>query len=209
MDTKSNQSDISVAIDRALPEAYRYMQMLHDELPETYEHSIRIMNYCVLYTAYSRLSKDEVMALTAAALLHDVGKLDVPKSIIEKPDRLTHDEFEEVKRHPIVGYEIARSIGMPADVCDAILLHHRNVDDTGYPATHKSANIYARIIHIIDVYDAMTSKRCYRDALPPANVFDFIDSNINTMFDAKLARTWIGCRPQDTFHYDKNATLLC
>lgn len=198
MDTASNQSDKASAISQARPAADRYLQILREELPETYEHSIRVMEYCMLYTAYSGMPRDEAMELTTAAMLHDIGKLDVPKSIIEKPGRLTHDEFEEVKRHPIVGYEIARSIGMPDDVCDAILLHHRNVDDSGYPSTHKHANIYARIIHIIDVYDAMTSPRCYKPGMPVANVFDFIDSHLDTMFDAELARTWMGCRSQET-----------
>ena len=152
MNTASNQSDKASAISQARPAADRYLQILREELPETYDHSIRVMEYCMLYTAYSGMPRDEAMELTTAALLHDIGKLDVPKSIIEKPGRLTHDEFEEVKRHPIVGYEIARSIGLPDDVCDAIILHHRNVDDSGYPSTHKHANTYARIIHIIDVY---------------------------------------------------------
>ena len=114
------------------------------------------------------LTEQELQALQAAALLHDIGKLAVPEHIISKPGRLTPEEFEKMKIHPIVGAEILERVQFPYPVVPIVRAHHEKWDGTGYPygLTGEEIPIGARILAAVDCLDALASDRQYRRALP-------------------------------------------
>ena len=114
------------------------------------------------------LSEDETEALRAASVLHDIGKLAVPEHIISKPGKLTPEEFEKMKIHPIVGAEILEQVDFPYPVVPIVRSHHEKWDGSGYPdgLSGEEIPIGARILAAVDCLDALASDRQYRKALP-------------------------------------------
>src|SRR5579872_2694259 len=114
------------------------------------------------------LSETELEALTAAAVLHDIGKLAVPEHIISKPGKLTPEEFEKMKIHPVVGAEILERVAFPYPVVPIVRSHHEKWDGSGYPDGLRGEEIPigARILSAVDCFDALSSDRQYRRALP-------------------------------------------
>ena len=134
----------------------------------THDHLQRVQIYCVELARLMKLSDAEIQALQAAALLHDIGKLAVPEHIISKPGKLTREEFEKMKIHPVVGAEILQHVQFPYPVEPIVRHHHERWDGTGYPAGLKGEDIPigARILAAVDCLDALASDRQYRKALP-------------------------------------------
>ena len=134
----------------------------------THEHLRRVQVYARELAKELGVSEPERRALDAAALLHDIGKLAVPEHIISKPGRLTPEEFEKMKVHPIVGAEILESVQFPYPVAPIVRAHHERWDGTGYPFGLKGEEIPigARIVSAVDCLDALASDRQYRRALP-------------------------------------------
>jgi HD-GYP domain-containing protein (c-di-GMP phosphodiesterase class II) len=114
------------------------------------------------------MTDSEVAFIRRASLLHDLGKLGVPNSILEKPARLSADEFERVKKHPYHSYEILRRIQGFQEISEVAGAHHERLDGTGYfrGLSGDKLTLPARVIAVADVYDALTARRPYRDALP-------------------------------------------
>ncbi|PAB56831.1 HD-GYP domain-containing protein [Anaeromicrobium sediminis] len=145
----------------------------------TYTHSI---NVCVLATMIGKwlnYSQDKLDKLALAAFLHDIGKAKVKREILYKPGRLTREECSEMKRHAEYGYKLVQNDDkLDFNVCCGILQHHERFDGSGYPYGLKSERIheFARIIAIADVFDAMTSKRVYKDKESPFKVAEEIES---------------------------------
>jgi putative nucleotidyltransferase with HDIG domain len=131
------------------------------------------------------MSKDETKVLTQAGLLHDIGKMLVPKHIISKPSRYTQDEFDEMKMHTINGYQVLKDMNLDIRVKYAALMHHERCDGTGYPNGFKSNQIeeFSKIVAIADVYDAMTSNRTYRNAICPFDVVENFERDGFLKFD--------------------------
>ncbi len=127
------------------------------------------------------------------AALHDIGKIAVADSIILKPGKLTPEEWELVKKHPEVGYRIAKSSIDLAAIADAILTHHENWDGSGYPEGLKGEEIplVSRIISIVDAYDAMTNDRPYRKAFTREQAIAEIKRYSGTKYDPKLVEVFI------------------
>ena len=134
----------------------------------THSHLRRVQVYALEIAKELGLSHDEVRALEAAALLHDIGKLAVPEYIINKPGRLTKEEFEKMKVHPVVGAEILECVQFPYPVVPIVRSHHERWDGTGYPdgLAGTAIPIGARILSAVDCLDALASDRQYRRALP-------------------------------------------
>src|SRR6266567_7410279 len=133
----------------------------------THQHLQRVRVYALEIGKELGLSESETEALRAAALLHDIGKLAVPEHIINKPGRLTPEEFEKMKIHPIVGAEILERVEFPYPVAPIVRSHHEKWDGTGYPdgLKHEEIPIGARILAAVDCLDALASHRQYRNAL--------------------------------------------
>jgi putative nucleotidyltransferase with HDIG domain len=134
------------------------------------------------------LGEEQIEALRAAALLHDIGKLAVPEQIINKPGKLTPEEFEKMKVHPIVGAEILDRVAFPYPVAPIVRSHHERWDGTGYPEglAGESIPIGARILATVDCLDALASHRQYRPALPLSEAMTKVKEKAGTWFDPKI-----------------------
>ena len=134
----------------------------------TGEHLQRVRVYAMELAKELGLSEDETEALRAASVLHDIGKLAVPEHIISKPGKLTPEEFEKMKIHPIVGAEILEQVDFPYPVVPIVRAHHEKWDGRGYPngLSGEDIPIGARILAAVDCLDALASDRQYRKALP-------------------------------------------
>jgi len=134
----------------------------------THEHLQRVQVYAMSIGKEMGLSESELEALRAAAVLHDIGKLAVPEHIISKPGRLTPEEFERMKIHPLVGAEILERVQFPYPVVPIVRAHHERWDGNGYPCGLRGQEIPtgARILAVVDCLDGLASDRQYRPALP-------------------------------------------
>ena len=152
-------------------------------------HSRRVAEYSRMLAAALGKSEKEVQEIYLFALLHDIGKIGVPDWIINKQDKLTEEEYAEIKKHPQIGYEILKSISILPNLKNGVRWHHERIDGKGYPDGLSGDNIpeYAKIISVADAYDAMTSHRSYRDSLPQDVVYSEIKNHIGSQFDEKIA----------------------
>jgi diguanylate cyclase (GGDEF)-like protein/putative nucleotidyltransferase with HDIG domain len=154
----------------------------------THDHLQRVRVYAVEVGKELGLSPEEMEALHAAALLHDIGKLAVPEHIISKPGKLTREEFEKVKIHPVVGAEILERVRFPYPVVPIVRAHHEKWDGTGYPQGLKGEEIPigARILSAVDFMDALASDRQYRPALALDEVMGALEKGAGSAFDPKV-----------------------
>src|SRR5580658_288478 len=151
----------------------------------TGDHLQRVRVYATEIGREIGLSQKELDALQAASLLHDIGKLAVPEHIISKPGRLTPEEFEKMKIHPLVGAEILEEVKFPYPVVPIVRAHHEKWDGTGYPfgLAGEEIPIGARILSVVDCLDALASDRQYRRALPLDQAMDIVNSESGKSFD--------------------------
>ena len=154
----------------------------------THEHLRRVRIYVEEIGKELRLSEEDLDGLRAAALLHDIGKLAVPEHIISKPGKLTPEEFEKMKIHPIVGAEILECVGFPCPVVPIVKAHHEKWDGSGYPFGLKGEEIPlgARILSAVDCLDALASDRQYRRAVPLEQAMAHVESQSGKSFDPRV-----------------------
>ena len=142
------------------------------------------------------LDKERIYVLRLGALLHDVGKLAVPSSVLLKSGPLTEDEFGQMRRHPAAGARMLLTLGAPPTILPVVLHHHERWDGSGYPAGQKGDEIplEARMLCIADSFDAMTSTRPYRAPKRPREAMDELERCAGTQFDPELvdafAKAW-------------------
>ncbi len=152
----------------------------------TYKHCLRVAMMAVSIGKQLGLPREQLRDLAEASLLHDIGKRMISIDIIRKPDKLTDDEFEEIKKHPALGYRLLKEHGgYSNEVMNAVLMHQEKYDGTGYPLKLKGEQIsyLARIITVADVYDALTSNRPYRQPWSVAEAEEFMMGGSYTHFD--------------------------
>lgn len=160
----------------------------------TYAHSVNVAVLALIVGMAKRLNREELTKLGIGALMHDIGKVFIDKNIINKPDKLTEEEFEKVKSHPKKGYNyVIEKFSLPTASHMAIIDHHEKYDGTGYPSqkTENKISIYGRIIAVADVYDALISERPYRKAMLPSEAIEYIMGNSETHFDPDLVKIFI------------------
>lgn len=165
-------------------------------------HSDRVSEYSVLIGKYMGLSEDDLKTLRIGGLFHDIGKIGVPDSILLKTDKLTDDEYSEIKNHPTIGAHILSTATIFQNLIPIVKHHHEKYDGTGYPGKLKGEDIplFARIAAVADTFDAMTSKRTYRNALPLDVVIAEIERCKGTQFDPKIADVFLDILNN---HYDE------
>jgi diguanylate cyclase (GGDEF)-like protein/putative nucleotidyltransferase with HDIG domain len=154
----------------------------------THDHLQRVQTYAIEIGKELGISGPELEALRAASLLHDIGKLAVPENIINKPARLTPEEFEKVKIHPIVGGEILQRVRFPYPVVPIVCAHHEKWDGSGYPYGLKGEEIPigARILSAVDCLDALASDRQYRRAIPLDEAMNVVASEAGKSYDPRV-----------------------
>lgn len=159
----------------------------------TYAHSINVALIANVLATWLGMKEDETFLITQCGLLHDIGKLKVPDSIIKKPGALTDIEYNIVKTHPIKGARILTKQNLHPHIINSALMHHERCDGSGYPAglTGEKIDTYAKIISIADVYDAMTSARVYRGAMCPFKVIEILENDGLPKYDTKFFLTFI------------------
>ena len=151
----------------------------------TADHLARVRVYATEICKEIGLSQNELDALQAAALLHDIGKLAVPEHIISKPGRLTPEEFDKMKIHPLIGAEILEEVKFPYPVVPIVRAHHEKWDGSGYPfgLAGEEIPMGARILSVVDCLDALASDRQYRRALPLDQAMEIVNSEAGKSFD--------------------------
>ncbi len=166
----------------------------------THGHSRRVADYSERIAQAAGMSEQECKEIYFAALLHDVGKIGIPDNIINKEGRLTDEEFDIIKTHPVIGNQILSEISQSPYLSIGAYYHHERYDGRGYPKGLKGEDIpaTARIIAVADAYDAMTSKRSYRDLLPQYFVREEFVRGMGTQFDPEYARIMIGFIDNDS-----------
>ncbi|WP_051670427.1 HD domain-containing phosphohydrolase [Bryobacter aggregatus] len=154
----------------------------------THEHLQRVQVYALEVGRDLGMKDEQLEALRAAAILHDIGKLAVPEHIISKPGKLTPEEFDKMKIHPIVGAEILERVQFPYDVSPIVLAHHEKWDGSGYPYSVRGEDIPlgARILSAVDCLDALASDRQYRRALPLNEAMAVVERESGTSFDPRV-----------------------
>jgi putative two-component system response regulator len=156
-------------------------------------HNERVSSYSVALAQAAGMSEDDQEIVRMAGILHDIGKIGVPDNVLNKPGRLSQDEFERIFLHPQEGEKILSPLRCLSGVRDVVLYHHERYDGTGYPKGLKGMQIpiFARIVAIADSYDAMTSTRSYRKALSREKAIEELENKAEEMWDPELVKIFI------------------
>ena len=172
-------------------ETLRYTVEAKD--PYTKGHSDRVSAYSVLIGEALGLSKDMLRTLEVGGLFHDIGKIGIPDAILLKESKLTDEEYSAIKNHPAIGAHILCNAEVFKDIIPIVKHHHERYDGRGYPGKLKGEDIpyLARIAAVADAFDAMTSKRTYRDSLPIDVVRSEIENNLGTQFDPEIGKVFL------------------
>ena len=162
-------------------------------------HSIRVAKYARMIAERIGLTAEECENIYYMGLLHDIGKIGVPNEIINKPSRLTDEEYDVIKTHPVIGYDILSEMKTHPMLAKGAHWHHERYDGKGYPdhLSGKDIPIESRIIAVADSYDAMTSNRSYRNYLPQEKVRSEIETNKGTQFDPEIAECMLSIIDDD------------
>jgi putative nucleotidyltransferase with HDIG domain len=183
--TKTNLLNLTTAMANALDSRDK----------NTAHHSANVAAYSVLIAREMGLSRKECEDVHIGGLLHDVGKIGVPEAILKKTGRLDFEEFQQIKKHPIIGYKILEHISIfrKNGVLDMVKHHHERYDGNGYPDGLKGKDIpkLARIMAVADAFDAMTARRVYREANDLEFAINEISKNKGTQFDPEIAEIFL------------------
>lgn len=154
----------------------------------TREHCMRVGDIVTHFTNILNLDATVAYRIHLASMYHDIGKIKIPLSILNKPDKLTNKEYDVVMKHTMYVSDMVHNLFEP-EVCDMILYHHENMDSTGYYGKKgEEIPVGARIIHICDVYDALVSDRPYRKGWSRERTMEYMRENAETMFDKELLK---------------------
>jgi diguanylate cyclase (GGDEF)-like protein/PAS domain S-box-containing protein len=159
----------------------------------TEQHAERLVALCEMLGRATNLPQGELDKLVLLAMLHDIGKVGIDDSILNKPGKLSEEEWVEMRKHPMIGYRIAKSSPDLIVIADYILSHHEWWDGSGYPQglTGHEIPLLARILAVVDAYDAMTQDRPYRSALSKEVAMQEIKKNAGTQFDPEIAQLFV------------------
>ena len=165
------------------------------EAKDTYTrgHSDRVAEYSELIGKALGLPETDLKTLKIGGLFHDIGKIGIPDSILLKTTKLDNDEYSEIKNHPAIGAHIISNATIFKDIIPIVKHHHERYDGNGYPSKLQGEDIpyLARITAVADAFDAMTSKRSYRDSLTLEAVREEIEKNMGTQFDPEIAKVFL------------------
>ena len=172
-------------------------------------HSTRVADYTALLAYKLGMNKNEIEDIHSIALLHDIGKLGIPDSILNKPGKLTNEEYQVMKNHTVIGGNILKDMSMLKDIDLGAKYHHERYDGKGYPDGLKGEQIpyIARIISVADAFDAMTSDRVYRKHLDSIIVINELEKGKSTQFDPVIADAMLSLIKSEKIKMNYNALL--
>jgi len=172
--------------------------------PYTSGHQVRVANLVCAIAKNMGLKEDQIQGINVAATIHDIGKISVPSDILSKPGKLTKTEFNLIKSHPKIGYDILKSIEFPWPIAQIILRHHERMNGSGYPNHLKGEDICleARILAVADVIEAMSFHRPYRPALGVEKAMEEISRNKGILYDPEVANTCINVLTKTGFKFE-------
>lgn len=199
---KNADPDVSTLLASALSLASEakntanLLEMLHtmrDYDDSTYVHSLNVALLCNIMAQWLHMTDEEIQLATLCGLLHDIGKLLVPDTLIQKPAKLSDAEYARVQQHAKNGYAILKDKRVNGHVKNAALMHHERCDGSGYPLHAENSDIdpFAKMVAIADVYDAMTSPRVYRGPLCPFTVVAVFEEEGLQRYDAEYVLTFL------------------
>lgn len=160
---------------------------------ETGRHSYRVTEYTLILAKHFGVTHSDLGNIAKGALLHDIGKIGVPDHILLKPEKLTDDEMEIMREHPVCGYNLLKKFRFLEEAAEIVLSHHENFDGTGYPQkiSGKEIKLGARIFSVVDTFDAMTTSRSYRQAFSYEESIDLITQSSGRQFDPDIIDAFI------------------
>jgi len=178
-------------------ETLRYAEEVRN--PYTRGHSERVSKYAVLIGNKMNLSDEEIRILRVGGLFHDIGKIGTPDSILLKESKLSDEEYDKIKRHPLIGAEILSNSQGFKDILPIVKYHHERFDGSGYPENLKGEEIplLARITAVADSFDAMNSRRTYRDRLDLDKIVSEIEDGKGTQFDPDVVDVFLDILKND------------
>ena len=209
-----SQMNIIKDINSKLQETYTTLEQAYLETIQTLRfsveakdsytrgHSDRVSEYSTLIGRYLNLPENDLKTLQIGGLFHDIGKIGIPDAILLKETKLTDSEYSEIKNHPSIGAHILSNATIFKDMLPIVKYHHERYDGLGYPSKLKGESIplLARITAVADAFDAMTSRRTYRNSLPLDIVKNELIKNKGTQFDPKIADVFLDILNN---HYDE------
>ncbi len=172
-------------------------------------HSRRVAQYAALIAENLGWSNEEIQNLKNCAYLHDIGKIGIPDQILNKPGKLTNEEFNLIKQHTTIGQDILKDITIIPHIDEVTRSHHEHYDGTGYPDGLKGNEIpiQARVIALADSYDAMNSRRIYRNALSHGRIYHEIQMNAGTQFDPEITKVFLKLMDNGSLYNLENEIL--
>lgn len=173
---------------------YNYLKEIKKYDEDTFIHCIRVSIISLLLAQKLNFDKNSIEELIITALLHDLGKIQINKKILNKKERLTTEEFNLIKTHSIFGYNLLKNNENISNITKiSILFHHENENGSGYPFNLKNNEIplYSKIVHIADNYDALKSKRVYKDSFTKESCITYLQSNKDIMFDSNILKEFL------------------
>jgi len=172
---------------------YAFVTAIEARDSYTRQHSTRVTEIAVLIGRQMNCTVEELDMLNIAGLIHDIGKIGIRDDILLKPGKLTNEEFEKIKEHPVIGASIIERLGLWDREKQVIRCHHERFDGNGYPDGLKGEEIpfLARILTVADVYDAIASDRAYRKKMEETQILSIINGGNGTQFDPKIVETFM------------------
>lgn len=178
--------------DNLFSTLYAFVQALEARHPYTRQHSDRVAQLSIAIARELGCSNEEMDIINFAGRLHDIGKIGVMDKVLLKPGKLTDEEFDMIKKHPVIGANIVGQLGMWSREQEIIRYHHERFDGTGYPEGLKGNEIplLARILFVADAFDAMNSDRAYRKKKKIDEIMEIINQGAGTQFDPKIVKVF-------------------
>ncbi|HAF85053.1 MAG TPA: diguanylate cyclase [Sphaerochaeta sp.] len=172
---------------------YAIINTLHEKNKREELHSRRVSDFCEALAKALEMTEWQVSEMKLLGLMHDIGKIAISESVLNKEGKLTDKEWQEMKRHPEIGYRILFSVEDMAGLASYVLAHHERIDGKGYPKGLKGLDIplQARIVTIADSFDAMTAERTYRERVTPKEAARELKRHAGTQFDPTLAKVFV------------------
>lgn len=196
----SNDIVTAVNVAKKIVEGLKYKETLKMDLLDikndknyVYRHSVSVAVFSVVIGIGCGLRPDHLDDLAVAGLLHDIGKLMIKKKVLNAKHLYNEKEMDEMKKHPMNGYEILKDYpGISSVTRNSILFHHENLDGSGYYGIgEEKLGVFPRILRVADTYDALTAQKKYRDASSPSEAIEYLMSHVDTLFDRQVVEVFV------------------